>query len=203
LIEAGGRSLERATHYLLSTYQPQIRQFVLRNGGSAEEAEEILLETILETIRNISQGRYQPDKPIAAYMRTIYGRKLIQTVYRKGKVEKNTVFAIHNQEDSDIQEQWDTLSKDEDPFAFLYEQELKDKIDQAIAQLKPKCKRLIALVFLQNNMSEIGETMIAEGHMEKGSNPQDAAKNQYKRCKEFLKTVIETQYKELIDYYKN
>ena len=199
----GGRSHEQATDYLLKTYSLVIQRFVTRHGGSAEEAEEILLETILETVRNISAGKFILDKPIAAYMRTIYGRKLIQTVYRKGKVEKNTLFSLQNSDDNDIAESWDILRKQENPFEAIYEAELKTKIGQAVNHLKAKCIRVIQLTFLHWSMTEIGETMIAEGFIEPNSNPQDAAKNQYKRCKDALKNIIEQQYPELINYYKN
>lgn len=203
MLQKGGRDYEKATDYLLQTYQTIIKRFVTRHGGSPEEAEEILLETVLETVRNITIGKFTLDKPIAAYMRTIYGRKLIQTVYRKGKVEKNTLFSLQNSDDSDIAESWDILRKQEDPFDAIFDVELSAMIGSAILQLKEKCTRLIQLTFLHWSMTEIGETMIAEGFMDASSNPQDAAKNQYKRCKDALKSIIEQQFPELIAYYKN
>lgn len=203
MLQKGGRDYEKATDYLLQTYQIIIKRFVTRHGGSPEEAEEILLETVLETVKNITAGKFTLDKPIAAYMRTIYGRKLIQTVYRKGKVEKNTLFSLQNSDDSDIAESWDILRKQEDPFDAIFDVELSAMIGNAILQLKEKCTRLIQLTFLHWSMTEIGETMIAEGFMDASSNPQDAAKNQYKRCKDALKSIIEQQFPELIAYYKN
>lgn len=203
MLQKGGRDYENATNFLLQTYQFIIKRFVTRHGGSPEEAEEILLETVLETVRNITAGKFTLDKPIAAYMRTIYGRKLIQTVYRKGKVEKNTLFSLQNSEDNDIAESWDILRKQEDPFDAIFDVELSAMIGKAILQLKEKCARLIQLTFLHWSMTEIGETMIEEGFIDANSSPQDAAKNQYKRCKDALKSIIEQQFPELIAYYKN
>lgn len=203
MLQNDSRSYEKATDYLLQTFQPIIKRFVIRHGGSLEEAEEILLETVLETVRNVKAEKFTPDKPLAAYMRTIYGRKLIQTVYRKGKVQKNTLFSLQNSEDNDIAESWDILRAHEDPFEAIHQVELSEMVTKAIALLKEKCTRLIQLTFLHWSMTEIGETMIAEGFIDANSSPQDAAKNQYKRCKDALKTIVEQQFPELISYYKN
>jgi RNA polymerase sigma factor (sigma-70 family) len=201
MIQNGGLDCENAYNALVRHFEPIIFAFASRHGANKTDAEDIAAETFTAVTMNIIRKKYSPERPLGVYFKVIYARKTIKYVHRKDGTLKNIVSSLQNSEDSDILNGVN-LSNLSDPYDAILNDDLQFQMQRAIQHLQEKCKILFDLTFLNYKMKEIGEKLLEKKLIEVGSNLEDAAKSQHKRCKEGLKEIIKNKYPELVNYHK-
>ncbi len=170
-IRAGGRRMESILNYVYKRYWPMVKDYVRKQNGSTEEAEEVYQEGMVGFYENIIQGKYQHRNSISPYLFSICKftwHKTFSKRRRKDKVE----FPL---EDFD--------KPDEGFLGRLIE---KDEFDHALhllEKLGESCKQILLYIHYFNySMKEVAKMM--------GYKNDQIARNKHYKCNKSLEKLV-------------
>jgi RNA polymerase sigma factor (sigma-70 family) len=172
LIEAicGSRNeRDAALHYLFNenNWFNRVRNYVVAQGGTAEDGEDVFQESVILFDRNIRQGRFKNESSLLTYFFGI-AKWFWVTERRKQKT---------------FNELSDSLKDlNEGIEAELIETENRQMLTGILSQIGEKCKDLILLTGIATH-KEIADI--------KGYSSADMAKKEVFRCRKKLRQLIE------------
>lgn len=159
--------------YLYDQMRPQIRSFIYHNGGSEQDAEDILQDGIIAFYSNVHDGKFelQSNVKITTYINQICRFRWLEN--RKSARTRTSVKMEESHENLQI----------ENPTYFEEMESLEKtrKVESMFKKLGEKCKKLLLLFYYEKKkMSEINEIMGFSGN---------TSKNEKYRCMKKLRTL--------------
>lgn len=171
LIRGIANNERKALDYIYHQSFGQIKQFIVNNNGSEQDAEDIFQEGLLAVWRNIKAGKYENQKNVKlnTYVFQVCKYRWFEHL-KSAKVKYNTR----------LNPEWDV--EEENNLAQLQEEEERASyLRNLFAQLGEKCQQILNLYYYKKlSLAEIAEAM--------DYTPQ-SAKNEKYRCMQRLKTM--------------
>lgn len=144
-IRQGGASLEEVLVFIYhqSGYRQSILQFIQRRNGSLEDAEDIFQEGISRMVLSIQQGKFEGKSTLRTYLTTIC-KNLWFTQYARSSRYADIVEQIPVEEELEM-----------GPDELLLLKERSEGLQNVLAQVGEKCKKILSLWALHYSMREI------------------------------------------------
>lgn len=172
-IKAGDRSV---LAYMYERNWGVISQFIVKNSGTIEQAQDIYQEAIIACFQNIRKEGFELTSKLSTYIFAISKRLWYKELQKNSFVYTDTL----------ISEYSDQLSKEERSQIEEREKQL-DIMDQSLLKLGANCQKLIKDFYIEKkSMQEIA--------LELGYTNADNAKNQKYKCMQRLKKAFFDMY---------
>ena len=164
---------EQAFHYLYSENYSSIQFFILRNGGSEDDALDTFQDAMVILYNQIKEGRFKAASTLKTYVFAIAKYLWFQAYKKKERYDLKSEFP---------QEASVELNKND-----LSGLSVSKTINQLLEELDYECREILQLFyFKEKNMTEI------QRHFDLGS--EQAAKNKKYKCLKKL-VVLFDKYK--------
>ena len=163
----------RILAFLYQQLRPQIRSYILSNGGSEQDAEDILQDGIIAFYTNVRNGSYslQANAMITTYVHQICRFRWLDQL----KSSRNKT-SVRMEEEHTLD-----YGEEAEYYQSLEKVEVTSKVERMFAQLGEKCKHLLTLYYYEKKkMSEINTIMNFSGN---------TSKNEKYRCMKKLRTL--------------
>jgi len=165
---------DEVLNFLYQTVQFKIKNWILKNNGSEEEAQDIFQDAVLSFYNYVLAGKFNEGKSVEGFVFTI-GRNL--WVNRAKQKQKIVTVTEEQEYKLDIADENDFLKQSID-------EEKAKKIEALLNQLGERCKELLTYsIFYGLSMVEISEKM--------GFSNANAAKTKNYKCKQRLIKIID------------
>lgn len=183
-----GRNLEQPISYIYTEHFDNLTNFIRRNKGSQQDAEDIFQETIIIFVDMIQREKFRGESSIKTFLYAI-----ARNIWLNELKKRDRMFIRDT-------ESYEPKSKDsEDLQEALIKSESKQKVMELIDQLGETCKKILVYYYYDNlSMKEIYERM----HYE----TEQVVRNQKYKCMKKLIDWIDTNpgmkntVKELLAY---
>ncbi len=164
---------ERVLNFLYDTTQYKIRNWILQNNGSEDEAQDIFQDAVLSFYNYVLENKFDETKSVEGFIFAIARNGWINRAKQKNKM----VTGVKEMEKLDrMPDNVDLISQTMD----------KDKVNQIEAllnQLGERCKELLTYsIFYDMRMDEIAKTM--------GFSSANVAKTKNYKCKQRLIAIV-------------
>lgn len=168
--------------FLYSEFKEEVINYVIKNKGNKEEAEDIFHDAIVKLYRVIHQTDFVLKKTFDDYFKSICINTWISAVKTKNKQNSTDI----------IPEEIDDTE-----MVFFYEyrnEQLRKLTWKQYQKLNESCKKMLGLYYFKRKQ------MVEIAYLMDYKNAQIAINKKYK-CLEYLKELIKTQptYKSLIN----
>ena len=164
---------ERVLNYLYDTAQYKIRNWILKNNGNEEEAQDIFQDAVLSFYNYVLENRFDESKSVEGFLFAVGRNAWVNRAKQKNRLitGENEMSKMSNvPDDAALISQ----SMDEDN---------SQKIEALLSKLGDRCKQLLTYsIFYNMRMDEIAETM--------GFNNANTAKTKNYKCKQRLIGII-------------
>ncbi len=172
ILEAGGEQENQVLKYLYTTHYGSIRQLVVRQGGSEQEAEDIFQEALITFYEQVKNGRFTHTAKIKTYLFAVAKNNWMNKLKRKNRQTELKAGEWYSEKDTESS-----------PSDVLHQQEVVDFAKSIIAQLGTDCQKMLDLsLYRKLAMKEIAVIM-------NYGNAQ-VARNKKHKCLEQLKKII-------------
>jgi len=166
-------------------YYHSIRRFILRNGGSEQDAEDTIQEGVFRLLANVDKGAFRQDSSPKTYLFNICRNLWISQLRRQYKWrEIRQALAYEDGEAGDASR-------------AVHEKDRQALVDEALAPLSGACRQVLRLWSLGYSMEEVARMV---GYRNAGS-----AKKKRSVCMKklvgFLKERPQLK-KELLNHFK-
>jgi RNA polymerase sigma factor (sigma-70 family) len=170
-IQGGGQAREEALRriYLLPGLRETVARFVLDNGGSRSDAQDVFQEAFVLFDRNLREGRFEGKSALATYFAGIAKWRWVTLRRQQGRYTELSP----TQFDGEV----------ESPENETLRAEHRDLLTQAMGQIGERCRELLRRYQLDYSMEEIAREM---GY----ANAETAKKEAY-RCRLRLREHLE------------
>jgi RNA polymerase sigma factor (sigma-70 family) len=155
----------------------KIRDFIRKNSGSQEDAEDIFQDTVLILYKQIKMGKFNQELELGGFLYTVARNLWIN----KAKKDQHAVPLL---------EGFQHASREPLP---LLSKEREDFIHYVFGRVGDRCKQLLTLtVYFDHTMKEVCDKM--------GFPNENAAKTQHYKCKQKLIELMgqNTEFKNLL-----
>jgi RNA polymerase sigma factor (sigma-70 family) len=181
-IQTGANSI--ALQYLYDVSLKKVRQYILKNNGSKEDANDIFQDAVIVLFNQIRLNKFNENHSIDAFIYSVARNLWIDKVRRD---KKFTSFDSNND--------YLNRSSDTDHLEYLIQKEKSSAMQQVFKLLDEKCQKILHFVIYEKRtMKEIKELM--------GYSSDDVAKTNHYRCKQYLSKLVKSNT-ELVDLLKN
>jgi RNA polymerase sigma factor (sigma-70 family) len=181
-IQTGANSI--ALQYLYDVSLKKVRQYILKNNGSKEDANDIFQDAVIVLFNQIRLDKFNENHSIDAFIYAVARNLWIDKVRRD---KKFTSF--------DINSDYLNRSSDTDHLEYLIQKEKSSAMQQVFKLLDEKCQKILQFVIYEKRtMKEIKELM--------GYSSDDVAKTNHYRCKQYLSKLVKSNTG-LVDLLKN
>lgn len=165
---------------------PKVLQFVLRNKGNQQDAEDVFQKSLLQFIARMKLRDIPEIKSVEAYLFTI-NKNLWRRELNKNEWVTNTTLSEQDSENaqkiSNKSNQSTIQAYEEEAVAFL-EQERWDLYINCFERLSENCRKILAFFFKKKPYSEFSE--------EFGYNSESVARQRVFKCKTKLSDIIKS-----------
>lgn len=182
LISSSGKSEGKAIQYLLDSNRLKIKSLVLKQGGSEQDAENILIEGVTSLVMNIRNQKFKGESSISTYLYAICKRTWLKSMQKEKRY-------------SDWNEESDLGTSGESPFSFFNNEQLKAEVNFLLGKLGKACQTVLKLWAGHYSMTEIALRM-------EYKNAQIAMNKKNKCMKQLKELVLENaSYREELSNY--
>lgn len=157
-----------------------VTAFVRKNGGNQEDGEDIFQDAIILLDRRVREGGYKGQGSIDGYLQGIARRLWLRKRARWNNRTEELTPA--NQQEG----------VEEGPDLRMISQERLRAIDEILAQIGEKCKRVLTMYKLGRSMDEIAQAMSFAS--------REVAKNEAYKCRKKFRGIVErnAEYLEIL-----
>jgi len=160
--------------YLYETTLRKVRQYILKNNGSKDDANDIFQDAVVILFTQVRADKFNPSYSIDAFIYSV-ARNLWIDKSRRDKRFTNY----------DSTQQIDYISDDNSHLDNLIETEKTNAMSLVFNQLDEKCKKILSYVIYEKlSMREIKDKM--------GYTSEDVAKTNHYRCKQYLSKIVKS-----------
>ena len=164
--------LNSIIHQLYNSYSGVVIAYILNNGGSQQDGEDVFQETLIAFIDLVKSGKFRGEASLQTTFVSIARNIWLNEVKkRKSLGARGQIFETTRQQE------------EEDPASQLVEREISEQFLAVLGRLGEGCKTLLTLVYFENlSFKEILERL----HYE---NEQTIRNKKYKCMKELTDLV--------------
>lgn len=165
-----GRNLEQPISYLYGEHFENLTNFIRKNKGSQQDAEDIFQETIIVFVDLVQREKFRGESSIKTFLYAIARNVWLNELKKRDRMFIRDTESYQNnpRESEDLQE-------------VLIRNEAKQKVMELIDQLGETCKKILVFYYYDNlSMKEIYERMHYES--------EQVVRNQKYKC---MKKLIE------------
>lgn len=160
--------------YLYETTLRKVRQYILKNNGSKDDANDIFQDAVVILFTQVRADKFNTSFSIDAFIYSV-ARNLWIDKSRRDKRFTNY----------DSTQQIDYISDDNSHLDNLIESEKTNAMSLVFNQLDDKCKKILSYVIYEKlSMREIKDKM--------GYTSEDVAKTNHYRCKQYLSKIVKS-----------
>lgn len=160
--------------YLYETTLRKVRQYILKNNGSKDDANDIFQDAVVILFTQVRADKFNTSFSIDAFIYSV-ARNLWIDKSRRDKRFTNY----------DSTQQIDYISDDNSHLDNLIETEKTNAMSLVFNQLDDKCKKILSYVIYEKlSMREIKDKM--------GYTSEDVAKTNHYRCKQYLSKIVKS-----------
>jgi RNA polymerase sigma factor (sigma-70 family) len=164
---------DRVLSYLYDTSQYKIRNWILKNNGSDEEAQDIFQDAVLSFYNYVLENRFDEGKSVDGFLFAV-GRN----AWRNRAKQKNRLITGEKE-----MEKMERVPDDVALISQSMDEDKSKKIEALLGMLGERCKQLLIYsIFYDIRMDEIAETMSFAN--------ANAAKTKNYKCKQRLIGII-------------
>ncbi|MDJ1471973.1 RNA polymerase sigma factor [Cytophagaceae bacterium DM2B3-1] len=183
-----GRNLEQPISYLYTEHFENLTNFIRKNKGSQQDAEDIFQETIITFVDLVEREKFRGESSIKTFLYAIARNIWLNELKKRDRmfIRDTESYEPQSKESEDLQE-------------ALIKNESKQKVLELIEQLGETCKKILVYYYYENlSMKEIYERMHYES--------EQVVRNQKYKCMKKLIDWIDTNpgmkntVKELLAY---
>jgi RNA polymerase sigma factor (sigma-70 family) len=128
-------------------YRRMTTSYIISNGGTKEDVEDVLQETIIVLWRKVSSGKFDLTAKLSTYIMAIIRNKWMAIMRKRSRI-KNTFESMEDQ----IAEPSSTLTQENDQRFEL--------VREALTMIGELCRKLLYLFYYEGrNMKEIAGIM--------------------------------------------
>lgn len=165
------RQNEKALSYLYSNTLKKVTNYILRNNGSKDEANDIFQDAVIIFFKSVIENKFDQNQSVDAYIFTISKNLWINISKRKRKLVHVTLEDFHQSEDS------------KDQLNILISKEKQHALHTAYSKLTDSCRKLLGMIAYEKiSMKELQEKM--------NLTSENAAKTMHYRCKQAFHKII-------------
>lgn len=170
-IQSGGQAREEALRYfyMLPGLKETVMRFVLDNGGSRPDAQDIFQEALVLFDRNLREGRFEGKSALTTYFVAIAKWRWVTIRRQQGRYQELSPA----QYDGEV----------ESPEVETMRAEHRDLLAEVMGHIGERCRELLRLYQLDYAMEEIAQKM--------GYSGADVAKKEAYRCRMRLREHLE------------
>ncbi|MCE7925586.1 MAG: sigma-70 family RNA polymerase sigma factor [Haliscomenobacteraceae bacterium CHB4] len=170
-IQSGGQAREDALRrmYLLPGLRETVTRFVLDNGGSRDDAQDVFQEALVLFDRNLREGRFEGKSTLATYFVAIAKWRWVTLRRQQGRYRELSPAQYDGEVES---AETETLRT-----------EHRELLTEAMGHIGERCRELLRLYQLDYTMEEIAQKM--------GYSGADVAKKEAYRCRMRLREHLE------------
>ncbi len=163
---------DKALAYLYDKPLKNIRKYVLKNGGSPEDANDVFQDSVIALFQLIKQEKFNANYQLEGFLFIVAKNAWINKVKRNKKImiiDQDNINANHTDDENQLKE--------------IISAEKSTIMKQVFDQLDEKCKLLLGYVMYDRlSMKEISAKM--------GFSNENVAKTKHYRCKQYLARII-------------
>jgi len=170
-IQSGGQAREEALQYfyLLPGLRETVARYVMDNGGSRTDVQDVFQEALVLFDRNLREGRFEGKSALPTYFVGIAKWRWVSMRRQQGRYQELSPA----QYDGEV----------ESPEAETLRAEHRDLLTEAMGHIGERCRELLRLYQLDYAMDEIAGKM--------GYSGADVAKKEAYRCRMRLREHLE------------
>lgn len=170
-LQSGGQAREDALRrmYLMPGLRETVTRFVLDNGGSRDDAQDVFQEALVLFDRNLREGRFEGKSTLATYFVAIAKWRWVTLRRQQGRYRELSPA----QYDGEV----------ESAEAETLRAEHRELLTEAMGHIGERCRELLRLYQLDYAMEEIAQKM--------GYSGADVAKKEAYRCRMRLREHLE------------
>lgn len=170
-IQSGGQAREDALRrmYLLPGLRETVTRFVLDNGGSRDDAQDVFQEALVLFDRNLREGRFEGKSTLATYFVAIAKWRWVTLRRQQGRYRELSPAQYDGEVES---AETETLRT-----------EHRELLTEEMGHIGERCRELLRLYQLDYTMEEIAQKM--------GYSGADVAKKEAYRCRMRLREHLE------------
>lgn len=155
----------------------KIRDYIRKNSGNTEDAEDIFQDAVLILFKQIKEGKFNMELELDGFLFSVSRNLWINKAKRDQRI-------LH------LKEGYDSVEIEQHP---VFTNEREERIRQVFEKVGDKCKQLLILViYFDHSMKEICEKI--------GFPNENAAKTQHYKCKQKLIELVgaNSEFKNLL-----
>lgn len=171
-IQAGGSAENKAIECLIHASRAQIENYIVRHKGTREEAEDIFMEGIVETIHKIRSGEFRGESGVTTFLFSVCKFIWYNELRKKGVRQKY------------LDTLWDEKYVDLQLENRIMNENQRQIILDLFAQIQQNCREIFNMRFDGYPFEEIAEAL---------GKSRDAAMMEASRCRSKLKKLIKKQ----------
>lgn len=168
------RNNNKALSYLYEESLVKVRQYILKNSGTKDDANDIFQDAVIILFNQVRQDKFNEAYSIDSFIYSVSRNLWIDKVRREKK------FSSY-----ESPEQFASISDEGDHLDDLISKEKTMAMKNVFNKLDEKCKQILNYVIHDKySMKEIKEKM--------GYSSENVAKTTHYRCKQYLKELVKS-----------
>lgn len=170
--------------YLYDTTLRKVKQYIVKNGGNAEQAKDIFQDAVVILFNQVRKDKFEEAFSIDGFVYAVAKNLWINSVRKSNRFD--------NHEDMSV---FGTALHEKDYLTDLISKERSAAVNQLFEKLNEKCRKILHYYNYEGwSMKQISEKL--------GYSSEDVAKSSHYRCKLALMRLISGN-KELENLLKN
>ncbi|ABG58110.1 RNA polymerase sigma factor [Cytophaga hutchinsonii] len=181
-IRSGANNI--ALEYLYDISLKKVRQYILKNNGSKDDANDIFQDAVIVLFNQIRLNKFNEAYSIDAFIYSVARNLWIDKVRRDKKFTKY-----------DSPDDYAVIASDTNHLDALIQKEKSAAMKTVFNLLDEKCRNILTyVIYEKRSMKEIKELM--------GYSSEDVAKTNHYRCKQYLTKLVKSN-PSLVDLLRN
>lgn len=173
-----------ALEYLYDISLKKVRQYILKNNGSKDDASDIFQDAVIVLFNHIRLNKFNEAYSIDAFIYSVARNLWIDKVRRDKKFTKY-----------DSPDDYAAIASDTNELDSLIQKEKSAAMKTVFNLLDEKCQNILTyVIYEKRSMKEIKDLM--------GYSSEDVAKTNHYRCKQYLTRLVKSN-PSLVDLLRN
>jgi RNA polymerase sigma factor (sigma-70 family) len=174
----------KALSYLYETTLKKVRQYIMKNKGSKDDANDIFQDSVIIFFNQVRSNKFDEKYDIDAFIFSVSRNLWIDKIRRDSKM-------INYEFPDQFQNETDNINYLDD----LISKEKSSAMHTVFNKLDEKCKKILSYVIYDKlSMKQICEKM--------GYSSEDVAKTNHYRCKQALTKIVKNDI-DLVNLLRN
>lgn len=153
-------------------YERLVNSFILRRGGSREDAQDLLQEAVIVLWQKVNAGSFALSSKLSTFILAVVRNKWLAMCRKNQSLSKEDIPEIRDEENIALEE--------------IIEREQMVQLQTALQEISELCRKLLRLFYFEErNMASIADILNLAG--------ADVAKSKKYQCKKRLQELLQLE----------